>query len=79
MKLSLAGNLWRHRDFRRFWFSDTLSQFVAQFSGLALPVLAVLSLNSTPLDIGIINALGVGAPIYSVKAPGEDERHHAGG
>ena len=59
MKLKLGGNLWRHRDFTRFWFSDTVSQFGNQFSGFALPVLAVLSFNATPLDIGIITALAI--------------------
>ena len=59
MKLGLSGNLWHHRDFTRFWFSDTVSQFGNQFSGFALPVLAVLSLNATPLDIGIITALAI--------------------
>ncbi|MGH9920967.1 MAG: MFS transporter [Nitrososphaerales archaeon] len=59
MKLKLSGNLWRHGDFKRFWFSDTVSQFGSQFSGFALPVLAVLSFNATPLDIGIITALAI--------------------
>ncbi|HEV2390617.1 MAG TPA: MFS transporter [Nitrososphaerales archaeon] len=59
MKLELGGNLWHHRDFTRFWFSDTVSQFGSQFSGFALPVLAVLSFNATPLDIGIITALAI--------------------
>ena len=59
MKLRPGGNLWRHRDFTRFWFSDTVSQFGSQFSGFALPVLAVLSFNATPLDIGIITALAI--------------------
>ena len=59
LKLRLGGNLWRHREFMRFWFSDTVSQFGNQFSGFALPVLAVLSFNATPLDIGIITALAI--------------------
>lgn len=59
MKLKLGGNLWHHRDFTRFWFSDTVSQFGSQFSGFALPVLAVLSFNATPLDIGILTALAI--------------------
>jgi len=59
LKPRLGGNLWRHRDFTRFWFSDTVSQFGNQFSGFALPVLAVLSFNATPLDIGIITALAI--------------------
>jgi MFS family permease len=59
LKFKLGGNLWKHRDFMRFWFSDTVSQFGSQFSGFALPVLAVLSFNATPLDIGIITALAI--------------------
>lgn len=57
MKFKAGGKLWRHRDFTRFWFADTVSQFGNQFSGFALPVLAVLSFDATPLDIGIITAL----------------------
>jgi len=59
LKLKLSGNLWHHKDFTRFWFSDTVSQFGSQFSGFAIPVLAVLSFNATPLDIGIITALAI--------------------
>lgn len=59
MKLRLGGNLWHHREFTRFWFADTVSQFGSQFSGFALPVLAVLSFDATPLDIGIITALAI--------------------
>jgi Major Facilitator Superfamily len=57
--LGLEGNLWRHRDFVRFWFSDTVSQFGNQFSAFALPALAVLSFNATPLEIGVIVALAI--------------------
>jgi len=59
VKLKLGGNLWGHGDFMRFWFSDTVSQFGNQFSGFALPVLAVLSFDATPLDIGIITAFAI--------------------
>jgi MFS family permease len=59
LKLRPGGNLWHHRDFTRFWFADGVSQFGNQFSGFALPVLAVLSFKATPLDIGIIAALAV--------------------
>ena len=59
MKPKRGGNLWHHRDFARFWFSDTVSQFGNQFSTFALPVLAVLSFDATPLDIGIITALAI--------------------
>jgi MFS family permease len=59
MTLGIGGNLRRHRDFTRFWFSDTISQFGNQFSAFALPVLAVLSFSATPLDIGVITSLQI--------------------
>ena len=52
------GALWNHRDFRRLWFSDTVSQFGNTFTGFALPVVAVLTFHSTPFEMGILVALG---------------------
>ena len=51
------GALWSHRDFRRLWFSDTVSQFGNTFTGYALPVIAVLTFHASPLEMGILNAL----------------------
>src|SRR5487761_1109585 len=56
-KLKLGGNLWHHRDFSRLWLSDTVSQFGNQFTQFALPVLAILSFNATPFELGILGAL----------------------
>ncbi len=57
MKLSLSGRLWSHRDFKRLWFSDTVSQLGNQFTSLALPILAVLSLHASPFELGLLLAL----------------------
>ena len=57
VNLRPGGNLWRHRDFLHLWFSDTVSQFGSQFSGLALPFLAVLALKVTPFELGLIPTL----------------------
>jgi MFS family permease len=52
-----SGRLWSHRDFKRLWFSDTVSQFGNQFTTLALPILAVLSLHASAFELGILLAL----------------------
>lgn len=57
MKAWFSGRLWSHRDFKRLWFSDTVSQFGNQFTGLALPILAVLSLHVAAFDLGLLLAL----------------------
>jgi predicted MFS family arabinose efflux permease len=51
------GRLWSHRDFNRLWFSDTVSQIGNQFTNLALPILAVLSLQAGAFEIGLLMAL----------------------
>lgn len=57
MNLKPGGNLWRHRDFLHLWFSDTVSQFGSQFSGLAIPFLAVLAFKVTPFELGLLPTL----------------------
>ncbi|MDG6928802.1 MAG: MFS transporter [Nitrososphaerota archaeon] len=55
--MRLSGNLWRHGDFLRLWLADTVSQLTRQVTGLALPTVAVLLLDVTPLQMGILSAL----------------------
>ena len=57
MKSLSYGRLWSHRDFNRLWFSDTVSQIGNQFTNLALPILAVLSLHAGAFEIGLLMAL----------------------
>jgi MFS family permease len=56
--LALKGNLWHHRDFLKFWTGDTFTQFTGQITDLALTTVAVLSLQVTAFQLGILNALG---------------------
>jgi len=58
LKLPFRGNLWHHEDFMRFWFGDTVTQFTGQVTALVLPTLAILTLNVTDFQLGILNALG---------------------
>jgi len=59
MKLRLEGRLWRHRDFQRFWFGDTVSQFTAQVTGLAIPTIAILTLGANAFQIGLLGTIGL--------------------
>jgi len=52
------GNLWRHREFLKFWTGDTIIQFTGSISGLALGVVAVLTLKANGFQLGVIVALG---------------------
>ncbi|GAB2673086.1 MFS transporter [Kribbella swartbergensis] len=44
------------RDFRWLLVGQTTSQFGAQISGVAIPLLAVLSLGATPFELGLVTA-----------------------
>ncbi len=44
-------------DFNKFWFSRSVSVFGSQISVVALPLLAVLTLEATPTQMGWLNAL----------------------
>ena len=51
-------SLWSHRDFLKFWVGDTVTQFTGQITDLALPTVAILTIQVTALQLGVINALG---------------------
>jgi MFS family permease len=45
-----------HADFARFWAGDAVSQLGTQFTAVALPLLAVVTLNASPLALGLLAA-----------------------
>ncbi|WP_374119534.1 MFS transporter [Streptomyces sp. RKAG290] len=49
--------LWRDADFRRLWVGQTASQFGAQASQVVLPLIAVVSLNAGPGQLGALRAV----------------------
>ena len=55
--LSLGG-LWRHADFRRLWAAQSASLFGSEITALALPLMAVLALNASPVQMGLLAAAG---------------------
>ncbi|HEY0470945.1 MAG TPA: MFS transporter [Kribbella sp.] len=44
----------RHPDFRRLWIADLLSQLGSRLSMIAVPLLAVLTLNSSTLQVSLL-------------------------
>src|SRR5215213_1091787 len=56
------GGLWRHRDFMRLWAGQTISQFGSTITREALPYTAILVLNASPLQMGLLGAAGA-APL----------------
>jgi MFS family permease len=50
--------LWKNADFLHLWAAESVSQFGSQISLLAIPLIAALSLDATPLEMGILGAAG---------------------
>ncbi|HEX2037558.1 MAG TPA: MFS transporter [Chloroflexota bacterium] len=52
------GGLWRHAGFVRLWSSTTISSFGGAVTSLAFPLTAVLVLDATPAQMGLLGAAG---------------------
>jgi len=53
-----AGRLWRDPDFLKLWTGQSISELGSQVSGLAIPLLAALSLGASPLQFSLLGVLG---------------------
>ena len=51
------GALWRHGDFLRLWAAETISQFGSQISGIALPLVAILTLDSSAFEVALLGSV----------------------
>ncbi len=54
-----SSSLWGHADFLRLWAAQSISVFGSQFTELALPLVAVLSLRASPAEMGVLSAMRV--------------------
>jgi MFS family permease len=52
--------LWRHHDFAKLWAGQTVSIFGTMLTRIALPLIALLTLNSSPLEQGFLQAIEAG-------------------
>ncbi|HEX4829602.1 MAG TPA: MFS transporter [Trebonia sp.] len=46
-----------NRDFAKLWWGETISQIGTQVTQFALPLVAILTLKATVLEVGVLNAL----------------------
>lgn len=60
--VSPSPSLWRHPDFLRLWAGQSISELGSTITRDALPLLAVLTLNATTVQMGFLGALG-GLPV----------------
>jgi MFS family permease len=51
------AGLWRHGDFLRLWAAQTVSQFGSQVSGIAVPLVAILTLDSSAFSVAMLGAV----------------------
>ena len=52
-----AASLWRHPDFRTLWIGATISNFGSAIPSLALPLTAVVTLQASPAQMGLLGAV----------------------
>jgi MFS family permease len=57
MLRQLFTGLWRHPDFLKLWTGETISLLGSQVTILAMPLVAVLTLNATPFQMGVLGTL----------------------
>jgi hypothetical protein len=51
-----SASLWRHRDFRTLWIGATISNFGSAITRLALPMTAVVTLQASAAQMGMLGA-----------------------
>jgi MFS family permease len=51
-----TDSLWRHRDFNRLWFAQAVSAFGSQVTTLALPLTAVVYLQASATQVGLMSS-----------------------
>jgi len=58
MRLKLTG-LWKQADFMRLWAGQTISVFGSMIGGTAMTFTAILVLNATPFQMGVLNSMQI--------------------
>ncbi|MEJ7754762.1 MAG: MFS transporter, partial [Candidatus Limnocylindrales bacterium] len=51
-------NLIRHPDFVKLWVAESISMAGSQISQLAIPLLAIVLLNASAFEVGLLTAVG---------------------
>ncbi len=53
-----SKNLWRHQDFLKLWSAQTTSVFGSELASLAYPLTAIVILQATTFQVGLLQATG---------------------
>ena len=56
-------SLWRQPDFLKLWAGQATSQIGSQVTFLALPLVAIVTLDASPQQMGILTAVGAVPPL----------------
>jgi MFS family permease len=62
------GGLWRHADFLKLWSAETVSQVGTQVSLLALPLVAIITLEVSAFEVALLSVVEF-APFILVTLP----------
>jgi MFS family permease len=68
MRLWPKGGLWRHPDFLKLWSAETISQVGSQVGGLALPFVAIVTLDVSAFEVALLGVFEF-APFILVSLP----------
>jgi MFS family permease len=68
VKLRRPGGLWLHRDFRSLWAAETISVFGTGISQLALPLVAVITLEASAFEVALLGVIEF-APFILISLP----------
>ena len=52
-----SGALWSHRDFLKLWTGQSISEFGSQISQLAIPWVALVTLNATAFEVASLGTV----------------------
>jgi Na+/melibiose symporter-like transporter len=62
------GGLWRHADFLKLWSAETVSQLGTQVTALALPLVAIVTLDVSAFEVALLGVVDF-APFILVSLP----------
>src|SRR5262245_1717395 len=57
LRLRPRGGLWAHRDFLKLWTGQTISEFGSQISQLAIPWVALVTLNASAFQVATLGTV----------------------
>lgn len=57
-------SLWRHRDFRLLWAGQTISETGSAVTAVALPLLALLTLDASAFEVALLSAISSAAFLF---------------